>query len=360
MANADLENVTLSDLEFENGELVVARGARLSNMSADDLVALANRICALLHRELAKSTSEAQKLIPGLLNVDGILRDLSSGLQRRGDWDVASRVNYALRRLVETMDTIHVVEARQDEDNEPKGPCGQPHAIGTGTAAGNVWTLDDVATADEILALMGTTGNAAGSESLRDAIAAVVGQRAEAAVRQEREGCAFAVECHSGFGDPESIEACAALVRARGEDSEECVHLLKTRFADIMGALYYMSDALERIGKSDPARVSEFRSAMAHAQRLAEGTVVPTESRPLASEVPLDPKAPTVPKFKVGDEVVRVSGGEWLGMKVGDTGVVAEVRATAANWHQLRIEGYHGLYSDFRYKLAAELEGAAA
>ena len=58
------------------------------------------------------------------------------------------------------------------------------------------------------------------------------------------------------------------------------------------------------------------------------------------------------PKFKVGDRVVRVSGGLWFGMDEGDAGEIVEVLPTQQNWHQIRIEGYDGLYSDFRFRLA--------
>lgn len=58
------------------------------------------------------------------------------------------------------------------------------------------------------------------------------------------------------------------------------------------------------------------------------------------------------PKFKAGDQVERVSGGEWFGMREGDKAVVAEVKPTPNNWHQLRLDGYDGLYSDFRFKAA--------
>lgn len=56
------------------------------------------------------------------------------------------------------------------------------------------------------------------------------------AIRQEREGCAFAAECHSGFGDPSSIEACADLIRARGDEPEECIHVRKDRYAALLRA----------------------------------------------------------------------------------------------------------------------------
>lgn len=56
-------------------------------------------------------------------------------------------------------------------------------------------------------------------------------------------------------------------------------------------------------------------------------------------------------KFNVGDEVERISGGEWFMMGVGDRGIVTEVIPTRNNWSQIKIDGYTGLYSDFRYKL---------
>lgn len=56
-------------------------------------------------------------------------------------------------------------------------------------------------------------------------------------------------------------------------------------------------------------------------------------------------------KFQVGDLVERVSGGEWLGMEEGDRANVLEVRPTPNNWSQLILDGFDGLYSDFRYRL---------
>lgn len=61
-----------------------------------------------------------------------------------------------------------------------------------------------------------------------------------------------------------------------------------------------------------------------------------------------------IPKFKVGDEVVRISGGEWFGMREGDTGVVAEVGPTSSYGFSTRLEGFGGLYSEFRFKLKDE------
>lgn len=57
------------------------------------------------------------------------------------------------------------------------------------------------------------------------------------------------------------------------------------------------------------------------------------------------------PKFEVGDEVERISGGKWLGMDVGDCGIVTAVSEHSNNGCQLRIDGYDGVYSDFRFKL---------
>lgn len=60
------------------------------------------------------------------------------------------------------------------------------------------------------------------------------------------------------------------------------------------------------------------------------------------------------PKFKVGDEVVRISGGEWFGMREGDTGVVAKEVPLTSFGSSIRIEGFGGLYSEFRFKLRDE------
>lgn len=57
------------------------------------------------------------------------------------------------------------------------------------------------------------------------------------------------------------------------------------------------------------------------------------------------------PKFSVGDEVVRIAGGEWFGLREGDSATVVEVIDTPQNWHQIRLEGYQGLYSDFNFRL---------
>lgn len=225
------------------------------------------------------------------------------------------------------------------------------------------WTLDDTATADEILLLLGIGSDASkepGADWRRDRIAAIIRKRTDEAVRQEREGSAFAVECHSGFGDLASIEACAELVRARGEEQDECIHLVKPRYAAIMESLYRMVTALEALGMADEKSVAAYRTVMENARRLTAGTAEPPELRPLPAEETTLPKNGASPKFKVGDEVERVSGGEWLGMKVGDCGVVTEVRPTANNWHQIKIDGYYGLYSDFRYKLVKRADGESA
>lgn len=61
-----------------------------------------------------------------------------------------------------------------------------------------------------------------------------------------------------------------------------------------------------------------------------------------------------IPKFKVGDEVVRISGGEWFGMREGDAGVVAKIGPRAAYGYAIRLEGFGGLFSEFRFKLRDE------
>lgn len=55
-------------------------------------------------------------------------------------------------------------------------------------------------------------------------------------------------------------------------------------------------------------------------------------------------------RFKVGDEVERVSGGEWLGMAEGDTGTITEVIPTENNWALIKVSGFDGVYSDFRFR----------
>lgn len=59
-------------------------------------------------------------------------------------------------------------------------------------------------------------------------------------------------------------------------------------------------------------------------------------------------------KFKVGDLVVRIAGGEWLGLEEGDVASVVEVKPTPNNWCQLRLDGYDGLYSDFNFRAISE------
>lgn len=59
------------------------------------------------------------------------------------------------------------------------------------------------------------------------------------------------------------------------------------------------------------------------------------------------------PKFKIGDEVERISGGEWFGMSEGDRGTVFDVIQATNNWSQIKIKGYGGIYSDFRFKLVS-------
>lgn len=58
------------------------------------------------------------------------------------------------------------------------------------------------------------------------------------AIMQERESCAFAVECHSGFGDPATIEACAQIIRDRSDPSlrSDSVHLTPERYAELLAA----------------------------------------------------------------------------------------------------------------------------
>lgn len=41
------------------------------------------------------------------------------------------------------------------------------------------------------------------------------------AILDERERCAFAVETHSGFGDPATIEACVEIIRAPSRATAE-------------------------------------------------------------------------------------------------------------------------------------------
>lgn len=57
----------------------------------------------------------------------------------------------------------------------------------------------------------------------------------EAAILSERESCAFAVECHSGFGDPETIEACAQNVRDRSNPAlrSDSIHLTPERYDEL-------------------------------------------------------------------------------------------------------------------------------
>jgi hypothetical protein len=432
MPGKGFDNLTLSDLEFQNGQIAKVRGSRPAYMNGDQLISLVRQLGVLLDRAVTKPTpaSDAQRLIPGLLGVDNRMRDLATGLQRRGDWDLATYVNREVSALVEIMNTIPPVvdepsaakvqnsdpEAAQTIDvpglvvfrsgepttlrNCPPGPfvfdgrvsVKLPEPMQNGNAfayhlddgeffmggsgghardmlivqpvrlgspkwvhpAPDDWTLEDTATADEILLLLGHGGSASkepGADWKRDRIASIIRKRTDAAVVQEREGSAFAVECHSGFGDPASIEACAALVRARGEEQEECIHLQKSRYAAIMEALVRMSDALEKLGQVDPRTASTYRTTMEYAKRIAKGSWEPAEYSPSKEEAPAVPISAYPPKFKVGDEVERTSGGEWLGMEVSDRGVVVEVKATANNWHQIRIDGYYGVYSDFRYKL---------
>lgn len=71
------------------------------------------------------------------------------------------------------------------------------------------------------------------------------------AVRQEREGCAFAVETHSGFGDPSTIEVCAANVRARGDSSDECIHLDKGRYAELIASLQECEEYFDNRADAD-------------------------------------------------------------------------------------------------------------
>lgn len=65
-------------------------------------------------------------------------------------------------------------------------------------------------------------------------------------------------------------------------------------------------------------------------------------------------------KFQPGDTVERVSGGNWFCLSEGDTAVVSEVIRTSFGWSHLKLEGYTGLFSDFRFVQAkgdADLPG---
>lgn len=100
--------------------------------------------------------------------------------------------------------------------------------------ANDDWTVADTETASEILLYLGI-GSEASKEPFidrrRDMIATIIRKRVDHEITQEREGCAFAAECHSGFGDPETIENCAALIRARSEEPEDCIHVPKEVYA---------------------------------------------------------------------------------------------------------------------------------
>lgn len=100
--------------------------------------------------------------------------------------------------------------------------------------ANDDWTVADTDTAAEILLYLGI-GSEASKEPFidrrRDRIATIIRKRVDYEIAQEREGCAFAAECHSGFGDPETIDNCAALIRARAEDPEDCIHVPKEIYA---------------------------------------------------------------------------------------------------------------------------------
>ncbi len=90
------------------------------------------------------------------------------------------------------------------------------------------WTVADTDTAAAILLHLGIGSEASKEpfiDSRRDAIAQIIRARVDYEIAQEREGCAFAAECHSGFGDMSTIETCSALIRARSEEPDDCVHV---------------------------------------------------------------------------------------------------------------------------------------
>jgi hypothetical protein len=381
MPGQGLDNLTLSDLEFENDQLVKVRGMPSSYMGGHDLISLVRQLGVLLHRAIKPSempteaySVDDEPAAPAGTDVPQLV------LHRAGDAKSLRSCpagpflfdGQIAIKLSEPMQNGHTFAYQLNSGEFFYGGTGgharellvvQPARLGPPKwmhPTPDDWTLDDTATADEILLLLGEPGSASkepGADWKRDRIASIIRGRTDAAVAQEREGSAFAVECHSGFGDPESIEACAALVRARAEEKEECVHLHKARYAAIMDALYRMSDALEKLGETDPRTASAYRTTMEYAKQLSKDSREPPEFSPSAEENPAVLATSFKPKFKVGDEVQRTSGGKWLGMEVGDRGIVTEVRATANNWHEIRIEGYHGLYSDFRYKLAKDVDG---
>lgn len=101
------------------------------------------------------------------------------------------------------------------------------------------WTIADTKAAAAILDYLGIGSEVSKEPAVdrrRDAIAKIVRARVDYEVAQEREGCAFAAECHSGFGDPSSIEACAALIRGRADEPEDCIHVPKDVYARLISA----------------------------------------------------------------------------------------------------------------------------
>ncbi|WP_156369309.1 hypothetical protein [Aureimonas sp. Leaf324] len=64
----------------------------------------------------------------------------------------------------------------------------------------------------------------------------VLADRIAQALVQEREGCAFAAECHSGFGDEHTIDACAAIIRSRGSPgmASDSIHVSHGRYLELL------------------------------------------------------------------------------------------------------------------------------
>jgi hypothetical protein len=66
--------------------------------------------------------------------------------------------------------------------------------------------------------------------------AAALREQLAEAVLAERESCAFLVEQHSGLWDLATIEQCAANIRARGDCSDDAIHVLPDRYAALLAA----------------------------------------------------------------------------------------------------------------------------
>lgn len=83
------------------------------------------------------------------------------------------------------------------------------------------WQTSDAGTASEIISQLAALPAARSDELAAEVVAAIVRDRIVHAIMQEREECAFAVECHFGLGDPAIVLSCASLIRSKEDNQDD-------------------------------------------------------------------------------------------------------------------------------------------